>query len=120
MGSRFYVSILLVAFLALPLGAVDGLDVTVDTQIPEYILDDHLNLTGTTNITRGSWVETSNGDYQQGTTDNVSVSGGSVNLKPSLSFNILNGGNAVLKPGTGTAWDTVLITGFSVVNVDSP
>ena len=106
-------------FLALPLGAVDGLDVTVDTQIPEYILDDHLNLTGTTAITRGSWVETSNGDYMQGTTDNVSVSGGSINLKPSLSFNILNGGNAVLKPGTGTAWDTVLITGYSVVMVNS-
>ncbi|MCK5252954.1 MAG: hypothetical protein KAQ96_08385, partial [Thermoplasmata archaeon] len=119
MGSRINLSILLVAFLALPLGAVDGLDVTVDTQIPEYILDDHLNLTGTTNITRGSWVETSNGDYQLGTTDNVSVSGGSVNLKPSLSFNILNGGNAVLKPGTGTAWDTVLITGYSIVKVDS-
>jgi len=119
MGSRFLFAFILVVLMFLPVGEVDGLGLTVDTGIPEYILDDHLNLTGTTSITRGSWVETSNGDFLRGTTNNVSVSDGSVNLKPSLSFKVLNGGNAVLKPGTGTDWDTNLITGFSVVKVGS-
>jgi hypothetical protein len=105
--------------MVIPSGGSDGLTVDVDTTIPEYIMEDHINLTGTTDVTYGSWVETSNADFLQGTSNTVSVSGGSVLLGPSLSFSILNGGAAVLKGGTGSDWDTVIISSVSVIKVNS-
>jgi len=114
MGSRICLSILVVAFLALPFGAVDGLDATVDTPFPEYILDDHLNLTGTTTPTSGTFKDDTNARFGQGVATNVSVTDDKVLLKPYLAFRLMNGGNAILSPGTGSVWDTVLM-GFDVI-----
>jgi predicted GH43/DUF377 family glycosyl hydrolase len=94
-----------------------ALDVTVDNEIPEYILQDHLNLTGSSSMSSSKWVDATTSDFSKGTTTNVSVTSGTVTLSPELDFKILNSGNPVLSPGSTPEWDRVLMTGFDVIAV---
>jgi hypothetical protein len=110
MGSRYLFSFLLVLFLFLPGGSVEGLTLTVDTEIPEYILDDYLNLTGTTEVLTHQWKENARGHFNGGTLANVTIEGspGEVTLTPDLDIKILNGGNGVLQGGA-SAWDKYIL-----------
>ena len=92
-----------------------GLEIDVTTDIPEYILDPWLNLTGTVTPSSGSWAEDSNTDLQKGAGDNVSVAGGSVVLTPTLSPQVMNNGQPALSPGTGSDWDLVILTVDSII-----
>ncbi len=86
-----------------------SLSVSIENTIPEYILEDHLNLTGTTNITEGCWTETTNAHFSTGAVTNLTVADGAVTLRPEVSLSILNNGNAVLSGGGSSAWDRYII-----------
>ena len=92
-----------------------GLEIDVTTDIPEYILDPWLNLTGSATPSSGSWSDDSITDFQKGSGDNVSVAGGSVVLTPTLSPQVMNNGQSVLSPGTGSDWDLFILTVDSII-----
>lgn len=90
----------------------------VYTEIPEYVMEDHLNLTGssvdTANWGRG---DTSFDDFRGGDMTNVSlvsIGNGAVGLVPELEFKEMNSGDAVLEPGSGTDWDSIILD-FDIV-----
>jgi hypothetical protein len=90
------------------MGPSSAITVTLDTEIPEYILDDHINLTGTSKSTFEKIRYDTKADWENGTYDNLTFSNGEVWLKPTLDFKMLNDGNAILSGGTG--WDAVLMS----------
>jgi predicted GH43/DUF377 family glycosyl hydrolase len=94
--------------ILLTLPSATALDVDVKTAIPEYIMDDYLNLTGTTDPTTANWTDNADGDFNKGSTVNVTTIEDSVLLRPELDFQILNNGNPVLSHGTGTEWDKIM------------
>jgi hypothetical protein len=108
MGCRWLLVILIIPFIIYPSGDSDAVFVSVDNTFPEYILDDHINLTGRSTNTSGLFQDDTSDDFDQGTMENITVEAGSVLLQPTLDVTIQNGGKAVLSPGTGTAWDTIL------------
>jgi len=110
MGSRVLITLVLVVVLLWPTHHVDGLEVSVDTDIPGYIMEDHINLTGTTSIQTRSWMETTANDFSDGTNHNTTVDAETdeVRLIPSLTVRILNGGNAVLQGGEDE-WDKYIL-----------
>jgi len=103
---RTLVIMLALCALAAPTMA---LTLTVDTNIPAYILDNELVLSGSTTPSTANWTDSSTTDLLQGTATAVSVSNGSVTLKPTLNFTTLNAGNPVFTPGSGTDWDRYLL-----------
>ena len=103
---RMLVILLALCALAAPTLA---LTLTVDTVIPPYILDDELVLSGSTTPTLATWLDTSTPDFLQGTASKVTVSDNSVVLKPTLNFSVMNAGEPVFTPGSGTAWDQYLL-----------
>ena len=107
MGSRFVIPILIAVVFLVPALEADGVTVTIDTVVPSYILDDHLDLSGTVNVTHATWEEEGRAAFSRGTLHNVTVdaSSGDVVLEPELSFKVLNNGNPVLRGGV-SAWDT--------------
>ncbi|MCJ2540347.1 MAG: hypothetical protein LN414_03635, partial [Candidatus Thermoplasmatota archaeon] len=110
MGSRFLLTLLLVVLFFIPSGDVDGLGLSIDTDIPEYILDDHLNLTGTTDVSTDQWKESLSSHFTRGTLHNVTIDTtlNEVQLKPSLTIRILNNGNGVLQGGASD-WDRYIM-----------
>ncbi len=105
------VIILIVVFI-LPTGSTSG-SYEVTNDIPEYILEDHLNLTGiSVDPTIWGRGQTTKTEFDKGTLTNVTTKitgNGAVGLEPELDFQVLNGGNAILMPGSGTAWDSIII-----------
>ncbi|MCK5415394.1 MAG: hypothetical protein KAJ35_08430 [Thermoplasmata archaeon] len=94
-----------------------SLEITLDTQVPEYVLDDFLNLTGGYTTTVDNFVDDSTTDFIQGTLRNLTVLIDSLELEPSLDVTMLNGGNGVLYGGRSTDWDYVLWS-FSIKKVN--
>ena len=108
------VVLIAISLFVLPTSA---LELEVSTTIPEYIMEDHLNLTGTTTLTLGTWKEDSTAAFNNGLRVNVTVLDDNITLKPELGFSLLNNGQAVMKGGSSSSWDYYLIAGFDVVNV---
>ncbi len=106
MMRRLIVILLACSALAAPAMA---LTLTVDTAVPSYVLNNGFTLTGSTTPTVTSWVDTSNVDFFQGKAMKVVVVDNSVVLSPTLNFTVLNGGEPVFRPGTGTDWDLYLL-----------
>jgi hypothetical protein len=107
------VVIIAISLFVLPTSA---LDLEVTSTIPDYVMDDYLNLTGSVNLTRGQWTDDDPTDFNQGTMTNVSMKEGRVFLEPSIDFQIMNNGNAILTPGSGADWDKVFISqGIDVI-----
>ena len=100
--------VLLLGFSALAAPAM-ALTLTVDTPIPSFVLDNGFTLSGSTTPSLASWVDSSTADFMLGKATSVTVADGSVVLSPTLNFTILNGGEPVFKPGTGTDWDLYLL-----------
>jgi len=104
-------------FLLSPVGDSRGLDINIDTAVPEYILDDYLELTGGVVTTQGSWNESLGPDFQLGTIRNLTVQNDDLLLVPGLEVQQLNNGNPVLRMGTGSDWDSMMVT-ISATKVD--
>ena len=100
---------LLILMLLVPSMTSGDLEIIVETDVPEYILDDHLNLTGTVNTTVSSFLDDTTADFMMGDTSDLIVTDGKVLLTPEFRPRILNNGSAILSPGTGTDWDTILM-----------
>ncbi len=96
----------------------DAMDLTLDTSIPEYILDDNITINGTYADTQFNKTDSVNGHFSLGTLSNVTVDSDSVLLKPELDIKIMNNGNAVLTNGGSSAWDRTL-RGKYVLKVNS-
>jgi hypothetical protein len=111
------VLILSVLLLIVPNSPTEAIELTIDTQIPEYILGDNLNLTGTYTSTISTLTEDANSHFNRGALKNVTVSGGNVTLKPTLDITMLNNGNPVLRGGPSSSWDP-LIWGGDVIKVN--
>jgi hypothetical protein len=82
-----------------------AIELDVSTSIPEYILEDYLNLTGNASGTIGNWSESENLDFLHGSTHNLTVSADSILLEPSLDIQMLNDGRSILDGGGSGAWD---------------
>jgi hypothetical protein len=94
-----------------------ALELEVSTTIPEYIMVDHLNLTGSYCTTVGSFVDDDPSDFSQGTIRNLTVLADSLELEPSLDVTMLNGGNPVFRGGSSSDWD-YLLWGFDMIKVN--
>ena len=94
-----------------------ALEMEVSTTIPEYVMDDYLNLTGSYVTTVGSFVDDDSNDFSQGTSRNLTVLLDSLELKPSLDVTMLNGGNPIFRGGSSSDWD-YLLWGFDVIKVN--
>ncbi len=116
MKGKFIISLLVVISVSFSSGPSEGLTVNLDTDVPDYILDNYLNLNGTTRITVGSWTEKASSGFP-GTKSNLTVGNGILKLVPSLTVTQLNNGNPVLRLGTGSAWDT-MITNVNAIKVN--
>lgn len=57
MGKRGLLIILIALLLAFQQGEASAVDVSIDTQFPTFILEDHINLTGTSTNTTGTIIE---------------------------------------------------------------
>ncbi len=53
-----------------------SIDLTVDTELPDYILEDHIRISGTTNDPVSPLVITSEEDFSRGESTNVTVEDG--------------------------------------------
>ena len=98
--------IIAISLAGLPTSA---LELDVSTTIPEYIMEENLNLTGTASETVMDWVEATDDDFHQGTSSNLTIKDDSIQLEPDLEFDIMNNGDPVLEPGTGSDWDSNII-----------
>jgi hypothetical protein len=114
MGFRWGPSSVIIVLLVLSCGGAEGAGLTVDTQVPEYILEDHIDLAGTINGTLQSLVEDDYEDFEGGERSNVVLDEDGLVLMPTLDFQIQNGGRPVLEPGTGDDWDTMILDSYSV------
>lgn len=99
--------ILLVSMLAVAAPSM-ALVINVDTDIPPFILDDYLNMTGTIEPTTDSWTDNDDVDFIMGSPSNVQVTQGSVLLSPYLNFSILNNSKPVFWGANDSAWDVHL------------
>ncbi len=110
MGSRLVPILLLFIIFILPSNEVEGLGITVDSTIPEYILDDYLNIRGSTNVHIYTWKEERANQFSQGDNHNTTVNTtlDEVRLVPALDIRIMNNGNGILKGG-GSDWDKYII-----------
>ena len=93
------------SLLGLPTSAIE---MDISTTVPEYIMEDHINLNGTINETKEQWTDNRNADFAMGSLTNVSITDNSILLKPELDIRILNNGKPILKPGTGSDWDKII------------
>jgi predicted GH43/DUF377 family glycosyl hydrolase len=85
-----------------------GVDVTIGTTFPEFILDDNITIEGTVSGEFETIQDDSAAEFSQGTLANVTVDGRTVYHKPELKFDILNNGKAILEAGGSSAWDKIL------------
>lgn len=99
--------ILLVSMLAVA-GPSMALVINVDTDIPPYIMDSFLNMTGTIEPTPESWTDNDDVDFIQGSPSSVRVAQGSVILSPYLNFTILNNSKPVFWGANASDWDVYL------------
>jgi predicted GH43/DUF377 family glycosyl hydrolase len=113
--ARRWLFVILFCFaLIIPAGPSSGVSLVVDTQIPEYILDDFINLTGNVTETSGIWLESTNQHFSSGNGHNVTITGNAVHLIPDLDVKMMNSGNPVLYMGTGTDWDTMMVNIYAL------
>jgi hypothetical protein len=110
MGSRLLLFLVLFVLFFVPSGEVDGMGLGINSTIPEYIMEDHFNLTGYSEGSSYTWKDSSTSHFAQGEAYNVTINGNlnEVRLAPSLDIQILNGGNGVLQ-GDSSAWDKVIL-----------
>ena len=108
------VIIIAISLFVMPTSA---LELEVSTTVPEYVLDDYLNLTGSYVTTVGSFVDDDSDDFSMGTRRNLTVLADSLELKPSLDVSMLNGGNPIFRGGSSSDWD-YLLWGFDVIKVN--
>ncbi len=95
-----------------------SIDLTVDTEIPDYILDDHIRISGTTNDPVGPLVITSDEDFSRGDATNVTVEDGSLVFDPHLDIEMKNGGEPVFEGGVAGSWDTHLWDNYYILQQD--
>lgn len=110
MGFRCLAALLLVALFLVPTGEAGAITIDVETIVPEFILEDHIDLTGSTTVQTYTWTEDTANQFSQGTNHNttVNVTLDQVRLVPSLDIQIMNGGNGVLQGGASD-WDRYII-----------
>ena len=111
-------SISLIVVVILLLGSpVSAIIITVDTEIPDFVLEGYLNLTGTTVLPEpiGDFGAS---DFEQGTLDNLTIEDGALVYRSTLDVEMLNDGAPVLEPGNSTAWDSHIWAGYYVLVVD--
>ena len=104
--------ILIILMVLVPATTSGDLAVIVETDLSDYIMEDYLNLSGTTNTSTSYLEDTTTAHFDQGTTDTLDITDGQVVLIPEERTTILNNGSAILSPGTGSAWDTYLMDLF--------
>ena len=112
MGYRLGLVFLIILMLLVPSTTSGDLDVIVETDLSGYIMEDHLNLSGTTNTSISYFEDTTTTHFENGTTDSLEIIDGKVQLIPEERPVILNNGSAILSRGTGAAWDTYLMDLF--------
>ena len=79
-----------ISLLVMPTAA---LELEVSTTIPEYIMVDYLNLTGSYATTVDGFVDDGSDDFSLGSSRNLTVLADSLELKPSLDVTMLNAGH---------------------------
>jgi predicted GH43/DUF377 family glycosyl hydrolase len=114
MGNRVLLILLILLLFLFPTAGVDAITLAVDTPIPEFILEDHVELYGNLTDTVHSMTEDEGDDFNRGRLFNVSLHGDSVRLEPTLDFQLQNNGQPVLEPGSGSDWDTMILDDYVV------
>ena len=111
---RTHVLAVLSAMCALSmLAPVQAISLTIDTEVPEFVLSDTLNLTGRLETTYESIKYAGAKWWDSGTYDNLTVmENGELWLIPDFNFTMLNNGSAVLTGGTG--WDHHLTSKYVI------
>lgn len=108
-------SIVVIVLISMPTSA---LTMTVHTEIPEFLYEGHLNITGTTNDPAPFFGDSTTSDFEQGTLDNLTIEDDTLVYKPELRVEMLNGGDPVLRPGNASAWDSHIWGSHYVMIVD--
>ncbi len=91
------------------LSPVHAITLTIDTEIPEFVLSDTLNLSGSLETTFESIKYEGAKWWNSGTYDNLTIiDNGELWLIPDFNITMLNGEKAVLSGGTG--WDALLMS----------
>jgi predicted GH43/DUF377 family glycosyl hydrolase len=112
------VSLLILFGVLVLCSAAHAAYIGIETDIPTYIEDDHINITGYL------WPET---DYiyeyyyhhfTYGTTYNLTFTNSSMHLDPDINITELNSGNSVFSGASGMAWDTFIYQ-FDIVKSGS-
>jgi hypothetical protein len=106
---------LIVIVLVLSSTVSSGIDLNLNTEIPEYITEGELNLTGNFSTLVASLIDTENSDFSGGMVRNLTIEDGTVHLKPELDFMIQNNGDPVFTGGGGSAWDRDLKRHFDII-----
>ncbi len=115
---RFGWLLVFVASLVLFATSSAAVDLTIDTEVPEFLLEDHLNLTGTASFTDVVIGDSGASDFGRGTLENVTIDGDSLRIQLELEVEMLNGGDPVLEPGDLSSWDSHLWASYYVLFVD--
>jgi len=106
------VVIIVISLIVVPTYA---LHLEVSTTVPEYVMENYMNINGTVSPSHSNWTETLDSDFQNGSVTNLSIVDDSLLLKPGLDFQILNDGKAVITSGPSGAWDSNLYKGTSLL-----
>ena len=108
-------SMVVIILMSTPASA---LTFTVHTEVPEFIYEGHLNITGATNDPVPIFGDNTTSDFEQGTLDNLTIEDDTLIYKPELRVEMLNGGDPVLQPGNASAWDSHIWGSHYVMIVD--
>ena len=100
--------LLLILVVVLFGGHAASLSVDVETDIPDYILDEEITLEGTIEVETDSFDDDITSEFSMGSLRNVTVSTDGVELRPELDFELLNDGDPILENGGPSAWDVTL------------
>ena len=95
-----------------------GLELTVDTEIPDFILDDTILLSGTTTNPDRIHLDTTDSDFLGGEFSNLSIMDNSITFEPQLEIEMLNEGEPVLEGGPAGSWDSHLWDNYDIVIVE--